>query len=330
MSRRKRRNKSTRGNKRIDWVKKDMLLPYMELSVDDIFEAFENMRNPAVKVQWHDNETRHIFIDNGANVLLVAHLDTVKRPRLDTISKKKMTGAGFDDRLGAYLAIQFTQYRNVDILLTDHEEVGASTAQFFNIPERYNWIAEFDRAGEDVVTYGLDSTEWLLTLEDTFKIGMGAFSDVCFLETDACCVNVGIGYHKAHSEDSEDSYVMLDELYRQMNRFLAFYDAQCDTPYEMDYMEYESHGYDNGYECGYDNGYDNGYGGLYNHYGYPTQGYPTQGYDIHGYDKYGYDKHGYDRLGYDSSGQDRYKYNDLEDPKEDLYQEWIDYCNKNQ
>jgi len=110
---------------------------------------------------------------------------------------------------------------DVDLLLTDHEESCDSTAQYHTL-KNYNWIAEFDREGEDVVTYNLDSKKFLTALGDFWSIGIGAFSDICSMQTDVCCVNIGIGHQLSHSKDS---YVCIKTLRKQIERFLIFYDT---------------------------------------------------------------------------------------------------------
>ncbi len=43
---------------------------------------------------------------------------------------------------------------NVDVLLTTGEEMGQSSAAYFDPGEKkYNWMFQFDRGGTDVVTY---------------------------------------------------------------------------------------------------------------------------------------------------------------------------------
>ena len=49
---------------------------------------------------------RHWVKDNNAPILLVAHIDTVQKPHLNPDG---FTGAGFDDRLGVYLAMSFPE-----------------------------------------------------------------------------------------------------------------------------------------------------------------------------------------------------------------------------
>lgn len=164
-------------------------------------------------------DKHRIFIDRGSDILLIAHLDTVQKPKYKKLNHNILHASGLDDRLGCFLAYQVAEELGLDLLLTDHEESGKTTGAFQTLKD-YNWIAEFDRSGEDVVTYDLDCPEFLDALDECFTIGWGTYSDIASLETEACCVNVGIGYRKDHSEDS---FADLEVTAQQMQRFRDFY-----------------------------------------------------------------------------------------------------------
>lgn len=170
---------------------------------------------------------RYIHIDNGSCILAVCHLDTVElvgrsAPILTPLS---ITATGTDDRLGAWVINEVLPDLgiNVDILMTNYEETGKSTAALFEMKDKYNWVVEFDRKGEDVVTYGIDSPIFLEAIKaEGFTVGHGSFSDICELDTKVCAMNVGIGYENGHAADSTVSIPVLE---RQLIRFKAFYDA---------------------------------------------------------------------------------------------------------
>jgi hypothetical protein len=170
----------------------------------------------------NDKARRRIFIDNKAPILFVAHLDTVLPPayygkqdpfpnrykgvlQKEVIEKDNAVFAvGLDDRLGFFTAMSLVYHDgiNADILLTDNEEQGESTAMYHR-PKSYNMVVEFDRAGDDVVTYDKHTEEFKKALKSYWgTMGHGAFSDITTLSADCCCVNVGIGYHSAHCADS--------------------------------------------------------------------------------------------------------------------------------
>ena len=146
-------------------------------------------------------------------------------------------------------AYNLSQELKADLLLTDHEESIASTAEFHTCKD-YNWIVEFDREGNDVVTYDCDSVEFLAELEKYFIVGWGTFSDIAILSTDACCFNLGLGHKKSHSKDS---YVQLHTYKQQVQRFRQFYARYKDTKFVRD----EKQQYNDGYYTGSGYGHTN-------------------------------------------------------------------------
>lgn len=202
--------------------------------------------------------TRRIFIDRGSKILFVAHLDTVCQPRIDgvkeTMEHSRMHGAGFDDRLGCKIAHELSIELGCDLLLTDLEESGDSTAQHHEVKE-YNWICEFDRAGSDVVTYGMESDRWLAVLSKYWEVHNGMFSDISFMNTECCAMNLGIGYQYAHSETS---YYDIDVAHRQVSLFRQFFHKQMNNKYvadesRRDYSISGGWGFGDSYGSYYDN-----------------------------------------------------------------------------
>lgn len=162
---------------------------------------------------------RHIYVDNGAPFLLVAHIDTVITPRLDRVNK----GAGFDDRLGVYTGHKLVnKYPKLfDLLLTDYEESGCSTAQFFTPSHLYSVIIGLDREGAGFVDYDLASEElknalWAYGLHEE----IGSFSDICFMDHIKCSkINLGLGTAYGHSSHSGFSQTV---FYGQISNLLDF------------------------------------------------------------------------------------------------------------
>lgn len=183
------------------------------------------------------NQTRRIFIDRGADVLFIAHLDTVLPPKLIKRTNKRIYARGLDDRLGCLVATELSQQLNADLLLTDYEETGKTTAWHHDC-KPYNWIVEFDREGRDVVTYDLDSPDFRKALSNYWDIGIGSYSDIVTLETETCCMNLGIGYKHSHSKDS---YVSLKILRSQIRKFLLFYHRYKDTKFEQSEHNYNKY-----------------------------------------------------------------------------------------
>uniref|UniRef100_A0A6M3KQR3 Peptidase n=1 Tax=viral metagenome TaxID=1070528 RepID=A0A6M3KQR3_9ZZZZ len=201
-------------------------------STDKLFERFKD-----ITLDYRDKQRRRIFIDRGGKVLLVAHIDTVQYPCIygykgkDTLLPDWIYAAGLDDRLGCWIAWNLAEELGTDLLLTDLEESMSSTALFHTCKD-YNWIAEFDREGEDVVTYGMDTPKFLQALNDvTFKLGQGTISDICDLYTAACCVNIGIGISDSHALYSKADLRIVD---RQIARFKAFFAKYKDVQFTQE------------------------------------------------------------------------------------------------
>jgi hypothetical protein len=160
---------------------------------------------------------------HGSKVLGVAHLDTVMsaRPIKDG---KFVCCPQLDDRLGVYCLLDWLPRMGIqlDVLLTTGEEHCRSTAAHFQ--GEYNWIAEFDRAGNDVVFYQYhdDFAPWW-----SGRIGHGSYSDIVDMEAlGVCAVNIGIGYQFQHTMEC---YADLRETEKQLKRFGKFFDRYCET-----------------------------------------------------------------------------------------------------
>jgi len=133
----------------------------------------------------NDPNKHRIFIDRGSLILLVAHIDTVQTPKFIKKTKKRIWAQGLDDRLGCTIAYQLSEELNTDLLICDNEEKCRSTGQFHELKD-YNWIAEFDREGKDVVTYDLDCESFRNAISEYWKQGFGTFSDILKLQTTTC------------------------------------------------------------------------------------------------------------------------------------------------
>lgn len=167
------------------------------------------------------------FIDRGSNILGVAHLDYVMTtsPRY---SKRlgRVYCPQLDDRLGVWVLLSLLPTLGCptfDVLLTDNEERGLSTAKHFEPPKdrQYSYIFEFDRAGTDVVLYEYEDAD-MLSLCELFgwEVGLGSFSDISYLEHLGCKgFNIGTGYYKQHTLRC---YANLEETLAQAKRFVRF------------------------------------------------------------------------------------------------------------
>lgn len=203
-------------------------------SSEDVFKNF-----PGAKVAELSNGRFYIYIDRGASILGVAHLDTVQemynyKRAINTRGEDSIFSAKLDDRLGVYtLLYHLYDDLEYDILLTTDEEMGRSTASEFVLPDgkSYNWIFEFDRSGYDVVTYDYRGTDWRKALRDVgFKLGTGSYSDICDLESlGVQGVNIGVGYYQYHSANA---YFVIDEYLDNIKKFVDFYDEYRDEYFE--------------------------------------------------------------------------------------------------
>ena len=196
------------------------------------------------------NKNRYLFIPckGTPQALGVAHVDTVFEglPRFNGQSLKldppkvlpggDIRSGALDDRLGVSILMDILPKVmpsfKYDILLTDDEEIGRSTASDFvndcmsndSMYERtdnYRFLFQFDRAGCDVVTYNYYNRSAEAYLEDScWHIGHGSFSDISAMEDlGIWAANFGCGYHNQHSNDC---YVDMDQLDMNLRRFAMF------------------------------------------------------------------------------------------------------------
>lgn len=202
----------------------------------------------------------YVFQDNGADILAIAHVDTVqmnlysRRLFLPT-GHRIILANGADDRIGVYTLVHLLPQFGLkyDLLLTTDEEIGASTAEYFKPPRQYNWAFEFDRRGTDLALYHyIGDSKWTDALEDVFgekSASYGSFTDISYLDANCCAVNVGAGYHDAHMYSS---YVYLHELEEMVSKFVQFYNTHKDTKFpfistfkKRSHLDGEYYGYAN-------------------------------------------------------------------------------------
>ena len=176
----------------------------------------------------------YLYKDNGSRVLAVAHLDSVSSGRFcrftDVHHQTRINSPSLDDRLGVYVITHLLPRLGMtaDWLLTTGEETGCSTAQAFESDKRYDWMFSFDRMGTDVVLYDYDTPENRRLVKATgARIGLGSFSDLCYLEHLGCAgFNWGVGYHDYHSKRA---FAYLPDVCTQVARFGLFWQANYGT-----------------------------------------------------------------------------------------------------
>jgi hypothetical protein len=229
-------------------------------SWDDCVQYF--IKRGFTHVNPNNDREHYLFLDRGAKVLAVAHLDHV----MFTKPKKKKTYIHcpqLDDRLGLwviYALLPTLNCRDFDILLTDHEEMGASTAEYFTPGKEYNWVFEFDRMGAgDCALYQYDTPgNKELVKKYGFNPVGGSFTDICDLNHLGCAAfNFAVGYHNQHSQHC---YADLDDTVACAKRFIKLFDEHGDIhiPHDgrkqsrWDMGDYNNYGtYNSTYSGGY-------------------------------------------------------------------------------
>lgn len=169
-----------------------------------------------------------IFQDNGADVLLVAHLDHVgeryTKPAFPVwFGWRYVQHVSLDDRLGCW-AIERLHASGIkaDLLYTDCEETGRTTAAEFTSPRPYKFILSMDRRGTDAVLYQyLDARRWKRRCKRHFgDVSHGSFSCIASMEhLGVCGVNVGVGYYE---HNTANCWADLYQTERQLRAAAAF------------------------------------------------------------------------------------------------------------
>lgn len=179
------------------------------------------------------DEDKYAYKNVGSGILAVAHTDTVQQGTKFVVQRHKdctiIHNSRLDDRLGVYTITELLPKLGIhlDILLTENEERGCSTAKDFKTDKAYSWLVEFDRCGNDVVSYEYDFED---VLKEFFKPGHGTFSDISMLqELKVKAFNVGVGYQNEHSANA---YFVLEQYVNQIERFLRFYAKYKDQRFE--------------------------------------------------------------------------------------------------
>jgi hypothetical protein len=219
----------------------------------------------ATDKSWITNSD-YTFIDNHSNILAVGHCDFVEH--VPTFSRASLVGErvyfspAMDDRLGVYTILDVLPQLGLtyDVLLTDNEEKGLSTAESFIPPDgkQYNWIFEFDRRGTGAVFYQYDHTAISDAAKDYFKHEIGTFSDISLLDLKCGGINVGTGYYHEHNYYC---HMILSDWEDQVQRFIRFYRRYKDTrfPYAGGSRRYSRYSYGGGSTYYPSRGYDDDY-----------------------------------------------------------------------
>ena len=175
----------------------------------------------------------YIFIDNGADILAVAHLDTVLESLIFVEQYGFVTSPVLDDRLGVHIILDVLPKIGLkyDVLLTTGEEQCNSTAYHFTPPRQYKWMFEFDRHGIDVVLYQYENGETRNAVESVgADIGLGTYTDLVDLNHLGCVgFNWGCAYDLEHTYSC---YVDLELCEYMIGLFVDFYKEYRNTKFE--------------------------------------------------------------------------------------------------
>ena len=185
---------------------------------------------------------QHIFIDRGADILAVAHLDCVeeaawhfvpwesKRGPTGEVLERKVFCPRLDDRLGAYIITDWFDAHGIkaDLLLTEGEESCNSTAGDFTAHKPYRWLIQFDRTGMDVVGYNYMDEAWRGALEGLdVQTARGSVTDLCWLyRLGVKGFNWGVAYYDYHDASA---YCKPAETEVMLSKFLRFYETHKDV-----------------------------------------------------------------------------------------------------
>jgi len=190
------------------------------------------------KTVWTQNGLRYIYIDNGADVLAVCHLDFVSGSRhfysQYAHNEPYIFSSRLDDRLGLFVILDILPKLGLkyDVLLTDGEESARSTGEYFEPTKHYNWAFSFDRNGTDVVLYQFDYHNKLVTALEEIgcNIGWGSWSDIAGMNQLGCAaMNFGVGYRQEHSTLC---HAPLYDMAYMITKFVRFYKTHKNTHFE--------------------------------------------------------------------------------------------------
>ena len=177
------------------------------------------------------------YIDNGGDILDIAHLDYVPQTnhfqtvRISPSGERVIYTGQLDNRLGVYTLLDVLQVSGCvfDVLLTTDEERCQSTARQFVTSKVYRWAFSFDRAGtSDVALYQyLDSQTSGAVGAAGLRAAHGSYSDIVELEHLGCkCFNWCNGLQDGHSPFA---HVRERDYLSCVLRFLDFWEIYSET-----------------------------------------------------------------------------------------------------
>lgn len=217
---------------------RDALKRICEMPEDDFGPAYDMEKFLIPERGEEDNF--YFFKDNGADVLAVAHLDTVIAANrrtcgfLDTEAGPVVYSGALDDRLGAYTILELLPKVGIkyDWLLTVGEEKCMSTADYFRTENHhargYNYIIEFDRGNTDVVMYEFEDDDLCDRVEEAgAKVGQGSLSDISYMQhLGVKALNWGVAYRDYHGPRG---HAYLEDYWMMLGYYLRFHQVNAET-----------------------------------------------------------------------------------------------------
>ena len=188
------------------------------------------------------------YIDNGADILGVAHLDYVPQTthfdyiRILPGNHKIIYSGQLDNRLGVYTLLDVLPLFGCayDVLRTTDEEKCQSTAWQFVTEKQYKWAFSFDRAGtRDVALYQYLDTDSAQAVKQVGLIAAyGSYSDIVELDDLGCkCFNWCNGLQDGHSITA---HVEENDYLQCVLRFADFWEMYSGTHFPHIKEEWET------------------------------------------------------------------------------------------
>lgn len=205
----------------------------------------------------YKHKDNYVYVDRGAPITLVAHVDTLPRKKgftLDTSAKNIITAKsggilGADDRAGCFALFALADC-HCNMLFTNYEEVGGIGAQKaaedleqHMLDSGVRLMVEFDRKGcNEYVTYAYNTPLEIHSYIQSYGYieNSGSYSDIAeFYSIPA--VNVSCGYYNQHTDRER---LHIDELMLSISRVKTMLVNPPDKLYSMDCDEYDYDSWD--------------------------------------------------------------------------------------
>ena len=195
----------------------------------------------------------YLYAKGDIPVLLVAHLDTVHKEKINTIAKESVLekngdiktrlsspqGIGGDDRCGVWIIMNILQTHKPSVLFCEDEEIGCLGAKKFAKTEYIknldvHYMIELDRRGKsDAVFYSCDNKEFIKWVEENsgYKKAWGTRTDISELmpESKIAGVNFSCGYYNEHNKNE---YIYVEEMDSTTEMVRDLLDIKLDKPFE--------------------------------------------------------------------------------------------------